>query len=203
VPIRARTFLILAALLLLAATLVELLPGDAVARAMFQSSPPGVEFTATPTLIPTVPAIATPIPSPTLPALKSQLPTPTTLPLGATVLPPAIATAVAQSTLAPTATPPEALAVPNYLPPPTLTAPSAFANGHGLSQLTGPRTSPAQSGAAAQPQAAPVLAAESQTAQLIDNLVSLLSYGWLCCGSVLLVLIAVGFVWLARRKPAG
>jgi hypothetical protein len=34
-------------------------------------------------------------------------------------------------------------------------------------------------------------------------LVSLLSYGWLFCGSVLVVLIAVGFVWLARRKPAG
>lgn len=203
-PIRARTLLILAALLLLAAALAGLLPGDAVARATFQSSPPDVEFTATPTLIPTAPAIATPIPpTPTMPAVGSPAPTPITQTPGATVLPPSTAAAVPQPILEPTAAPPEAPAVSGYLPPPTLTAPGAFAYGQGMPQLTGPRTSlsSGQAGAAADPQAAP--AAASETAQVIDNLVSLLSYGWLCCGSVLVVLIAVGFVWLARRKPAG
>jgi hypothetical protein len=175
VPIRARTLLILVALLLLAAVLAGLLPGDAVARAVFQSSPPDVQFTATPI---------------------TQAP-------GATVLTSSTAAAVPQLVFEPTAAPPEAPAVSGYLPPPTLTAPGAFAYGQGLPQLTGPRTSlsPGQAGAAADPQAAP--AAGSETAQVIDNLVSLLSYGWLCCGSVLVVLIAVGFVWLARRKAAG
>jgi hypothetical protein len=45
-------------------------------------------------------------------------------------------------------------------------------------------------------------AAESETARAIDNVVSLMSYGWLCCGSLIVALIALGIVWLARRKPA-
>jgi hypothetical protein len=224
VPIRARTFLILAALLLLAAALAGLMPGDAVARAMFQSSPLDIQFTATPTLFPTAPpyvmppietAFPTPVetPSPTpnpipaIPTLDSHTPMPTTGASDGTDSPLSTATTVLQPEplLAPTAAPLEATPEPVYLPPPTLTAPGAFALGHGLPQLTGPHTSSTegQAGAATDPQAAPAPVAESAMAQLIDSLVSLLSYGWLCCGSSLLVLIAVGFVWLARRKPAG
>jgi hypothetical protein len=216
VPIRVRRFLILAALLLLAAALAGLMPGDAVARAMFQSSPPGIQFTATPILFPTAPPYVmppvetpspTPNPIPAIPTLDSHTPMPTTGASDGTDSPLSTATTVLQPEplLAPTAAPLEATPEPVYLPPPTLTASGAFALGHGLPKLTGPHTSSTegQAGAVADPQAAPAPVAESAMAQLIDSLVSLLSYGWLCCGSSLLVLIAVGFVWLARRKPAG
>ena len=203
-------------LLLLAAALAGLLPGDAVARAMFISvfatRRPAFTATPTPRTNPHRPGYrdADPIAARcrsrsafthaycSLPERPSRLPSDrvATRERDRRTRPPR------SPRLAPTATPPSRGRA-GYLPPPTLTAPGAFANGQGLPQLTGPRTSQSQSGVAADPQAVRRAATESETARLIDNLVSLLSYGWLCCGSVLVVLVAVGFVWLARRKPAG
>ncbi len=202
-PIRVPKWLVLTALLLLAIALAGWLPGDAVARVMFQSSPADVPFEETPTLISTDLPVETPVPFSTTPVVSSPETIPTTEPPVATVFPASRDSVAEEPAVLPSTAAAEALAVPGYLPPPTLTAPGAFAYGQGLPQLTGPRTSSGATGAPADPapQAAPV--AESQAAQLIDNLLSLLSYGWLCCGSVLIVLAAVGLVWLARRKPAG
>jgi hypothetical protein len=205
VPIRARTPLMLAVLIVVAAALAGWLPGDAVARVMFestfQSSPPapGITPTPTPTLFPTAPVIATPIESPTPLPAKGQLATPTVALPGVVITP----TEVGPTPTLPAATPTVLAAARGYLPPPTLTVPGAFANGQGLPQEIGPRTSQGQTGPSVDPQAVAAPPAASETARLIDNLVSLLSYGWLCCGSLVVMALAVSIVWLARRKPVG
>jgi hypothetical protein len=79
-----------------------------------------------------------------------------------------------------------------------LTNPNDFLPGSGpLSQpapLFGPGVQP-EDNSAPEPSAANT----PDTASLIDSVVAAISYLWLCCGAVLILVAVLVFVWLMRR----
>lgn len=178
----------------------------------FTSAPPPVETaTATPTQYvppsapPTLTATATQVlpPTPTNTLVPGRTPTAT---LSATVTPRAVDTATPAPILPeptsgflPTVAAPTA---PGFLPPPTLTNPDSLLPGRstlpqagGQPPLGGPAVRPAETAAAdaVTPEAA-------GPAQLIDSGIVALSYLWLCCGFIFLVVAALTVIWLARRS---
>lgn len=205
--------LILIALLTLALTWAV---SDGVsARSTFQSEPVSsvptlAPATATPTQPPaasTRAATATPTPAAT--AFNTFTPVAT----GFTALTPAQTPSMTPrgaetSTPSPTLpepapilqTPAAAPSAPGFLPPPTLTNPGAFLPGRATqSPLVGPAAQPAQPAAATD---AGVTPEAPGPAQLIDSGIVALSYLWMCCGGIVLVVAALVVVWLARRSRA-
>ena len=185
-------------------------PGPLACRAMqcasmFQSSPPDVTVSPSPTytLVPPIsPATATASPTPSTDVRSTATGTAITLPgvgLTPTLASPALPSAPSLLSATATITP----GVRGYLPPPTLTAPGAFASGAGLPQLIGPR-SPASPQSVPTPVDDPgAFQNSSATARVIDSIVAAFGYLWLCCGAILLSAAALLLVWLARRrKPA-
>ena len=210
--VRPRSLVVLGLLLCLAAGLVLRLPGDAVARAMFQSSPLEVTSTPTPTMtvVPATPT-ATPMPPgsppqafPGLEATSPEPPTPFPTPTQA------VATAAPTEELpaVPASAAADTPSIPGYLPPPTLTAPDAFPYGRLLPPLENPqRPLMTPDGSEPAPEAggdaAPVQN-RSPLARVVEQVILALGYFWLCCGAIMLAAVSVVFVWLMRRgRPAG
>lgn len=195
---RSRRPWTLGLLLLLAAGLVWSLPGDVVARSMFQSSPPETA-TDTPTPTATAELGLPPTATPTLSVPIEGIAATATF-----FAPPTVAGPVELPTETPTETSTETPAatpgVPGYLPPPTLTAPGAFPPSAMLS-LQGADSAAADN---APPTPAPT-ATPSPTfaAQLIDNSLLVFGYLWLGCGGMLLILAAGVIVWMWRRGRVG
>ncbi len=92
-----------------------------------------------------------------------------------------------------------AATAPGFLPAPTLVNPSDLIQGRpALSQPGGaPLVGPAQ---APEPTATPAVQPVPGAAQLIDNAIVALGYFWLCCGFIVVALLALAAVWLARRS---
>jgi hypothetical protein len=189
----------LLAVVLLAVALTLAVSGGAAARSTFQSTPLQ-PVTDTPTPFDSVtivtdtpppfdqgqPAAETPTP-PGMEALPTETPDPTFAP---------------QEPLpadAPTAEP--VPGGPGFLPAPTLTNPKDFLPGTGSlpqaaqAPLTGPAVVAEDNAPADTEPAADV----SGAAQLIDSGIRALSYLWLCCGAVLILVAVLVFVWLMRR----
>lgn len=148
--------------------------GGALARSTFQSSPLAPEDTpeaSAPEGIPT----ETPLPAAPEPTVEVPTPIAMEPPAEPTTLP------------------------PGFLPAPTLTSPDAVVP---LPPATGPQPLVGPAAPAVEPSPVPTSAtlAVPSAAQLIDNAIVALSYVWLCCGVVLLVLGAVVLIWLARRS---
>ncbi len=202
--------LTLVVLILLAVTLAFSLPGDRVARALFDSPPPTETPTptATPTETPESAATGTaePTAEPTL--LLTQTITPEATAEEALPTPATPAPGDETQTPAPeTPTPAEPASVapvaPGFLPPPTLTSPDALGPG-GFPSLRPNSGLPLAGPAAPLPAPAPkpetALSDVPSAAQLIDNGVVALSYLWLCCGVFFLIGATLGLVWLVRRS---
>lgn len=183
-----RLFLALAVMLALSIALIGSLPGDALARPVFQSPVATAVITATRSVPVTVPLTATRAISLTPPV---------------TVTAPLTATRPVSPTVAPTqppAAPPPAQTPSGFLSPPTLSAPG----GQPPSLLPGPgQPLVAPRAPTIAPRATPApTAAENDAlavARLIDSGIVLLSYVWLCCGVFVLIGATLILVWLARR----
>lgn len=176
--------LLIAAASMLAATM----PGDAAARSLFQSSPPGFRGTPAPPVTPSAsrtprslaspvltPATQTPTRTPQPAPTSSPVPTPSPLPG-----PQRTATAVAAV----------------FLPAPTLTSPDAAGPGGLLPGSQPPLNAPKPRSATATP--AP---AGSSLGRLIESGLVIVSYLWLFCGAVAVAGIAVGAFWYFRKHP--
>jgi hypothetical protein len=89
--------------------------------------------------------------------------------------------------------------VSGFLPPPTLVNPNALVPGR-LTPLAAENRPLA--GPAAPPEPTPTEAppVAPGAAQLIDSGVVALSYLWLCCGALLLVVVGLAVLWLWRRS---
>ena len=214
------------ALICLAALLTWALPGDVVARSTFQS-PPGEAATPThtatsapPTATATatsagVTATATPTQSaatvtPTSGrATGAATPSPTrrgtvTGTVVAQPSPTAGAAVTATATLAAPAPTPApnsagAPAAPGFLPAPTLSAPGGV-----VPLLPGPQQPLAAPPAERLRPTSPATSnSPPAVATLIDNAIVALSYVWLCCGVIVLVVAGLVLVWLARRGRRG
>jgi len=236
---------ILVALVVVAAAMAWRLPGDVVARSLFQSSPPAANTplptatlppspTPSPTETEAAPATATPVPSIEAPATATPTPAGIASPVPPEsasptpeLLGPSAGTPEAEPSLVPVESPtvgpleeqPTATAEagpamargtpPGFLPPPTLTSPG----GPGLAPSLLPQPGPPL---AAPPAPLPEPASQPEpsrnevpsAAQLIDNALLAVSYVWLCCGVLALIMAAAAFLWLARRskrnsRPSG
>lgn len=168
--------------------LIGVLPGDVLARPVFQSPVATNVVTATRPVSLTAPATATRVISLT-PTVNVTAPLTATRPVSPTVAPEPPPPA-----LPPVQTP------PGFLPPPTLSAPGGqlppLLPGPGQ-PLVAPRVPTAV------PQVTPAATAAEDdalaVARLIDSGIVLLSYVWLCCGVFVLIGATVILVWLARR----
>jgi hypothetical protein len=204
--------------IVLAVALTLAVSGGAAARSTFQSTPLQVD-TATPTQVVEV-TIITDTPTPFDPMAVTATPTPFGLPPPTETPDPAFAQPEPPPAALPTAEPeagapapgapapgapaPGAPAPggPGFLPAPTLTNPNDFLPGSGsLAQpapapLTGPAVAVEEDAAAAE--SAPPSDA-TNAAQLIDSGIRALSYLWLCCGAILILVAVLVFVWLMHR----
>ncbi len=172
---RLRSIALLIGALLIALILTVAMSDAIMARSTFQSPP------ALPTDTPVVMQL-----SPTPAVLELTTATPTTMILAVTPAPPP--TAVLPPTVA--------VAPSGFLPAPTLTNPDGLLPVPSVAQppLVGPAASPAES--------TPLPDTGSGVpgaAELIDNSIVAFSYLWLCCGALLLGLLALVAVWLSRR----
>ena len=180
---RPQNFTILITVIALAVALTFAASGGALARSTFQSSIlPTPESTATFTPEP----IFTPVDFPTVPPVVPETSPP------ATFVGEATPTQVVVSEVTPT--------VSGFLPPPTLVNPNALVPGRltplapDNRPLVGP-AAPPEPTVTQVPSVAPPGAA-----QLIDSGVVALSYLWLCCGALLLVVVGLVVLWLWRRS---
>jgi hypothetical protein len=83
------------------------------------------------------------------------------------------------------------------LPPPTITlpgSPQALAGGENVAPPAAPVIRPGDPAPADPPD-------RSNPAVLIDRAIAALSYLWLGCGILVLAGLAVGSVWIMRRRP--
>ena len=184
----------------LSVTVIWMMPGDALARPVFQSPPLTPTVTRTATSTSTRPVTGTP------PITNTQ-PITGTRPVTATVaaapsitatrpITPAVAPMAAGATRCDRCA--AAPGVPGFLPPPTLSAPT----GKLQPLLPGPGqplVAPPAPTLAPRPPAAASSDALS-LARLIDEGIVALSYLWLCCGVLVLAIAALVIVWLARRS---
>ncbi|MCU0502357.1 MAG: hypothetical protein MUC51_11425 [Anaerolineae bacterium] len=178
----------------LSVTVTWMMPGDVLARPVFQSPlTPSVTRTATSTSTRPVTGTA-PItnPQPVTPTVSAAPPITATRPIT-----PAVAPIRPPEQRAATVAP-AAPGVPGFLPPPTLSAPT----GKLQPLLPGPGqplvAPPAPTLAPRPPDAASSDAL--LLARLIDEGIVALSYLWLCCGVLVLAVAALVIVWLARRS---
>jgi hypothetical protein len=181
-------------LIVLSVTVIWMMPGDALARPVFQSP-----------LTPTVTRTATSTSTQPITGTRPITSTVVALPVAPTVAaaPPITATRPITPTVAPTRLPEQPAAtvapgVPGFLPPPTLSAPT----GKLQPLLPGPGqplVAPPAPTLAPRPAAAASSDALS-LARLIDEGIVALSYLWLCCGVLVLAVAALVIVWLARRS---
>ena len=179
---RPQNLTILITVIALAVALTFTASGGALARSTFQSSIlPTLESTATFTPEP----IFTPVDSPTVPPVIPVASPPATFVVEATP------TQVVVIEVTPT--------ISGFLPPPTLVNPNALVP----SRLTplAPENRPL-AGPAAPPEPTPTQApaVAPGAAQLIDSGVVALSYLWLCCGALLLIVVGLAVLWLWRRS---
>ena len=215
-PIPNTQYLIVVLLIVMSFMLAWRLPGDAVARSMFQSEPPTetpVPPTDTPEPTAELPA-TTVVPSPVAPETSTATVAPqpdlTPAPPGA---PPPTAAGLEPPTPVPTPPmPPEpevtpsptgqASPAPGFLPPPTLSLPGSNPAGSPPSLLPGsqpPLAAPPAPPVERQPAPADSPAGDVlDVAQLIDAGVVALGYIWLCCGALALVGVTLILVWLLR-----
>ena len=186
---RSQNLTILITVIALAVALTFAASGGALARSTFQSSivpPPDSTVTATPE------PIFTPVDSPTVPPV---------IPEASPVIP----EASPSPTFVTESTPTQVVAiqvtptVSSFLAPPTLVNPNALVPGR-LTPLA-PDNRPLVGPAAPvelTPTQAPSVAPSA--AELIDSGVVALSYLWLCCGALLLVVAGLTALWLWRRS---
>ena len=173
----------------LSVTVTWMMPGDALARPVFQSplTPTG---TRTATSTSTQPITGTP---PVAPTVAAAPPLTATRPITPAVAP-------ARLPEQPTAAvAPAAPGVPGFLPPPTLSAPT----GKLQPLLPGPGqplVAPPAPTLAPRPAAPAATSDALSLARLIDEGIVALSYLWLCCGVLVLAAAALVIVWLARRS---
>jgi hypothetical protein len=183
-----RLFFAVLILVGLSVTVIWMMPGDALARPVFQSPlTPTVTRTATSTS--TRPITGTRPITPTVAVAPPLTATRPITPAGAPIRSPEQPTA---------AVAPAAPAAPGFLPPPTLSAPT----GKLQPLLPGPGqplVAPLAPTLAPRPPAAASNDALS-LARLIDEGIVALSYLWLCCGVLVLAAAALVMVWLARRS---
>ena len=182
-----RFFFAVLILVALSVTVTWMMPGDALARPVFQSP-------LTPTVTRTATSTSTRPVTGTAPITNPQ-PITGTRPVTPTVAaaPPITATRPITPAVAPAAP-----SVPGFLPPPTLSAPT----GKLQPLLPGPGqplVAPPAPTLAPRPPAAASSDALS-LARLIDEGIVALSYLWLCCGVFVLAIAALVIVWLARRS---
>ncbi len=130
-------------------------------------------FQSSPVLPTDTPAAAQPSPTPTISGLSTATPAPAAAPTTTVSDPPA-----------------------GFLPAPTLTNPDTLLPLPSTAQppLVGPAVAPAEP--TSEPDAA---SGVTGVAELIDNGIVAFSYLWLCCGALVLGLLALVVVWLARR----
>jgi hypothetical protein len=179
---RPQNLAILITVIALAVALTFAASGGALARTMFQSSiepPPGstATFTPEPVFTPGAGDFRT-----ITPFIPEASPT-----FGVELTPTQPVVVEATPT------------VSGFLPPPTLVNPNAPVPGR-LTPLA-PENRPL-AGPAAPPEPTPTEAppVAPGAAQLIDSGVVALSYLWLCCGALLLVLVGLAVFWLWRRS---
>ena len=195
---RPQNLPILITVIALAVALTFAASGGALARSTFQSSIlPTPESTATftpePIFTPVVGDFAT-----ATPFNPTALPSPTSVEEPTPAQPTVVETAPTVVETAPTVveTAPNAS---GFLPPPTLVNPNALA----LGQLTplAPDNRPLV-GPAVPPEPTPTKTSPVApgAAELIDSGVIALSYLWLCCGELLLVVAGLTALWLWRRS---
>ena len=180
-----RLFFAVLVLVGLSVTVIGMMPGDALARPVFQSP-----------LTPTVTRTATITSTRTITGTRPTTPTAAAPPITATVAaaPPLTATRPITPAVAPAAP-----GVPGFLPPPTLSAPT----GKLQPLLPGPGqplVAPPAPTLAPRPAAAASTSDALLLARLIDEGIVALSYIWLCCGVLVLAVAALVIVWLARRS---
>jgi len=193
-----RLFFALLVLVGLSVTVIWMMPGDALARPVFQSP-----------LTPTVTRTATSTSTQPITGTRPVTPTVTAPPVAPTVAaaPPLTATRSITPAVAPARPPeqpaatvaPAAPGVPGFLPPPTLNVPT----GKLQPLLPGPGqplVAPPAPTLAPRPAAAASTSDALSLARLIDEGIVALSYLWLCCGVLMLVVAALVIVWLARRS---
>lgn len=193
---RPQNLAILITVIALAVALTFAASGGALARSMFQSSiVPPPESTATFTPEP----IFTPVDSPTMsPVIQEASPM---IPEASPVIPEASPSA----TFVTEATPTQAVVievtptVSSFLAPPTLVNPNALVPGRltPLAPDNRPLVGPAAPAEPTPTQAPPVA---PSAAELIDSGVVALSYLWLCCGALLLIVAGLTVLWLWRRS---
>ena len=201
-----RISLILLVLILLATGLAFSMPGDRVARALFDSP-----ATPTPTDTPLVTDTPVPTETPAPSATPTTSPTPEITPENDVATPssdagiPTVTPEGIESGETPAAIEPASAAPanPGFLPAPTLTSPDAA--GIGSFPSLSPNLAPPLTGPAASlPEPAQKLETAPgeapSAAQLIDNGLVALSYVWLCCGVFFLIGATLGVVWLVRRS---
>jgi len=190
-----RLFFAVFVLVGLSVTVIWMMPGDALARPVFQSPPLTPTVTRTATSTSTRPVAGTPPVTNTQPITGTRPVTPTVT--AAPPITPVVApTRLPEQSAATVA--PAAPGVPRFLPPPTLSAPT----GKLQPLLPGPGqplVAPPAPTLAPRPAAAASSDALS-LARLIDEGIVALSYLWLCCGVLVLAVAALVIVWLARRS---
>ena len=196
-PIPNTQYLIAALLIVMSFMLAWRLPGDAVARSMFQSEPPAetpVPPTDTPEPTAELPA-TTVVPSPVAPETSTATGLEPPTPVPTPPMPPE-----PEVTPSPTG---QASPAPGFLPPPTLSLPGSNPAGSPPSLLPGsqpPLAAPPAPPVERQPAPADSPAGDVlDVAQLIDAGVVALGYIWLCCGALALVGVTLILVWLLRR----
>jgi hypothetical protein len=183
----------------LTAGLILAWPDITTARALFQSPVPtpgvsGQTQFQSPVRTPSQSPLATQIPR-VFPTQQVQQPTfaPPTLTPAPTRTPAPTPTATALPAAAKTAT---AVAM-TFLPPPTLTSPGIMPPSIVLEDPLSAPTSPVSP----RPEATPTPVPQpTGLLGLFNNGLLLIGYLWLCCGAVVLAGVAIGAVWLLRKR---
>jgi len=194
-----RLFFAVLILVGLSVAAIWMMPGDALARPVFQS-PLTPTVTRTATITSTRPITGTQPITPTVAAAPTVTPTVAAAPTLTAIRPITPAVAPVRSPELPTAAvAPAAPAASGFLPPPTLSAPT----GKLQPLLPGPGqplVAPPAPTLAPRPAPAASTGDALSLARLIDEGIVALSYIWLCCGVLMLAVAALVIVWLARRS---